>query len=448
MEKQSPRTLTALLVALGVLSVAVPCSAGEGFGTFTKKAATLERVTPPKVYLFGTRINVKVSAQDSNQTATAQSVQSQLESELLRNDNRLASDAVRPDTLIEITLLPSQYHEQWETRRVTQVGQYIDDKGRKTFGPYQADARFKVVSLSFAATYKVTDVKARRSLAADSINADYKESFQEGKEMPDQTGVENAAVGKLVARLAGDLTPTRERIKVLLPQGSLEDAGRLAEAGLWNKYLETLESLPEKKSSADEAYRKYALGVAYEAVGYAAEDSDTTLKYLEQASTYYNQALEMNPKERLFAQAYESVWTGTRATAPLERVRAALVGYRKQKEFKESYAQAKSAAAAPSTAGAKALSGGASDDGAMNNAAVIKMAEAGLGDDIILTSINSAPKTAFDVSPEGLIALSEARVSKTIIARIQELAHKGSPPAAKAGKKRQGSKPKTPPDGN
>lgn len=65
----------------------------------------------------------------------------------------------------------------------------------------------------------------------------------------------------------------------------------------------------------------------------------------------------------------------------------------------------------------------------LTNADVIKMAKAGLNEEIILTAIsNSEPK--FDTSPAGLIALSEAKVSKEVITALIRRNNPGAAPAA------------------
>jgi tetratricopeptide (TPR) repeat protein len=329
--------------------------------------------------------------------------------------------------LIEVTVTQNTYNESWDTRRMTERRQTgKDSKGKPVYQDFPVDVRFKTVKHHCSTAFKVTDTAKRVNLDSDSVQYSFENSFQDGNGAPDQATLENNAIQMVDYRIVHDLTPTRERIGVLLPKGSLENYVNLAESNLWNKYLESLEALPAKSSPEDESYHKYALGVAYEALGYSAEEEDTTLKYLEQAADYYNQAIEANPKEKYFAQAYESFFVkDKKAVAPLERVRAALVSYRKLKENRERYAseQATVAAAAEpaSSKGAKSLT--SPESGAMNNASVIKMVRAGLSEDIILTSINSAPKHSFDVSPDGLVALSQNQVGPRIIQRIQEIAN-------------------------
>ena len=61
------------------------------------------------------------------------------------------------------------------------------------------------------------------------------------------------------------------------------------------------------------------------------------------------------------------------------------------------------------------------------------MLHAGLEEDVIITSIKSAAATAFDVTPKGLIELSQAKASKHLIQTIQAVAG-GKPPAEEARK--------------
>jgi hypothetical protein len=54
---------------------------------------------------------------------------------------------------------------------------------------------------------------------------------------------------------------------------------------------------------------------------------------------------------------------------------------------------------------------------AMNNDSVLKLVKAGLSDDLIVTTINSAPGT-YNISPDGLIALKSGGASDKVVAAI------------------------------
>jgi len=61
----------------------------------------------------------------------------------------------------------------------------------------------------------------------------------------------------------------------------------------------------------------------------------------------------------------------------------------------------------------------------MKNQTVIDLAKAGLSDENIILAIEGASQTDFDVTPQGLIALSKSGVSKTVIAHMQKKTKSG-----------------------
>jgi hypothetical protein len=65
----------------------------------------------------------------------------------------------------------------------------------------------------------------------------------------------------------------------------------------------------------------------------------------------------------------------------------------------------------------------------LTNDSVIKMAKAGLSDDVIITSIQSNPG-AYDTSTDSLVALKKARVSDKIVSAIIVKSAAPAPPAA------------------
>ncbi len=81
-------------LALGgiALSLAAPAFAGEGFGTFKKRMAMLERITPPAVRIDGTKIAVKAKDKAGDKTAWPK-LASLLESKILNGDPRLSPAA-------------------------------------------------------------------------------------------------------------------------------------------------------------------------------------------------------------------------------------------------------------------------------------------------------------------------------------------------------------------
>jgi hypothetical protein len=435
-------TVTALAV-LALFLRALPASAKEGFGFFTKTAASVLRTTPAPVPLLGTKIAVKASSADPANSGLAERLQTQLESTLLARDSRLVVEAATPETLVTVAVLQNAHSEKWENRKEIasrEVGK--DAKGKPVFQSYEVEVRYQVVTHTFEASYKVTDRAKGVSLDAGTVRFPFENSFREGANAPVAFNLESGGIERVVQQVASRLTPTREKMGVLLPKGSLEDLAPLAVAGQWNKYLEALEKKSPGANPIDESYRQYALGTAYEALGYGADDPAVTLKYLGKADEYYNKALETNPKEKFFSQASDALFSSKKAEAPLDRVHAALVNYRRIKDFKDTD-EARVAAKDAGGSGAKSLGSDGGGGERMDNAAVIRMIQAGVSQDIILAAIDGAPGNSFDISPKGLIELSEAKVDRKIILHLQETAgSKGL--STKPGKKRVAALPKKP----
>jgi len=459
------RTKQLLGLTSALLLLATAAQAGEGFGMLRKRA-NLARIHPPQVRIGGSRISVKTSSQGKKYSSAAERMESLLESELLGSDPTLRLDSNNADVAIDVNILQDDYSESWENRtemRNVQTGN--DEKGRPVFQARQMSVRYKVVKHLFSVSFKVLDSKKKDTLAADTIRKNFKEDFEEGNGAPDAAALEEANVVGVVNDLTRRLTPTKEIIGVLVPRGSLDNAVPFAEAGMWSKYLEAVEKIAAMPNPVNESYRQYAMGIAYEALGYGAEDLDTALKYLEQAATLYNSAAEANPKEQyfilnsksqpsLFGRArtvVSNVLPGTLSQkvadekaeisstllAPLARVQSALVQYQKMKELNEGVRPPPSKVA--SLSGAKGLDtiGGDSGEPPLTNDGIVEMLEAGVPESVIVTAISAAHRTAFDVSPKGLVALSQAKASTKLLERIQAEAAKksGSKPSASTKKK-------------
>jgi hypothetical protein len=418
-----------LLTALAGAVTGVPCSAKEGF-SMIKTTATLQRTNPPEIYIPGTRIQVRATSSAAEGSSAAQQLQSLLESRLLNSDKRFSVDAQRPQTLIEATVVENSGSDRWDRRKVLKlVPAGKDEKGKQKYESREVEVRYRVLSHRLVVAYKVTENPSRHNLAANTWSEEYNKDFAEGNGAPEPATIEGELVETIVGKIVHQLAPTKEEVGVLLPEGSLKNLNNLAKGRLWGNYLEALELLAAKPSPRDESYRQYALGVANEALAYAAEDIDATLRYLQEASSHYNQALQSNSEEKFFARPFDG-WAATlqlkrNTSAPLERVQTSLVKYQKLKNFRDAPQQAQAAAVA---AGSKGLhsSGKAAqaDPDLLDNAGVISMVQAGLSDDIVINAIKTTEKKKFDLSPKGLIDLSQANVSEKVIQTLQGLTQK------------------------
>jgi len=430
------KTLTRLLyLLLLALVTAGDVQAKEGFGIM-KKMVTLRRTNPPEVLITGTRIQAVGKGEGQDKQDVAAQIAAQLGSELVQHDSRLTLDAQRPQTVIEVTVLRNSVETKWENREGTRLEPAgKDSKGKMQYREVRVTMRFEVVNHRFGASYTVQDQSAKKTLFADSLDVSYHQDFEDGHNAPTEADLVGSAVQQTVGQIVYKLTPTDEALQVLVPKGSFEDTINLAEAALWSRYSETIEARAALPNPLDEAYRQYALGLAYEALGYGADSTETTLRYLEQAAQHYNSALSLNPKEDYFSKAYEgsflsalgrsalrgaagqpAVDTGRRqAQAPLQRVQSAM------KKYQTLLSQNEIRSAKAVETGAKALGGGAGSGApqGMTNGDVISMIKNGVPEEIVINAIEAAEQCAFNTSPAGLIELTKAKVGKEILKRIQ-----------------------------
>ena len=198
----------------------------------------------------------------------------------------------------------------------------------------------------------------------------------------------------LALRVASHLVQMDEQITVLLAQGgALDEFSRLAVNGRWSEYLEKLSGITPPPDAADNAYLFYNLGVANEALGYAAGDAKSTLKYLQESSIDYTKATEGKPSEKYFTDPQKRIETAiTRYTKLAERDNAPPSGTKRQEP------------AAHAKAGER-----------LTNADVIKLVKAHLDKSLIVNKISTAPEADFDLSVDGMVNLSQNGVPSEVI---------------------------------
>src|SRR6202034_612924 len=130
-------------------------------------------------------------------------------------------------------------------------------------------------------------------------------------------------LNEAVHQIAQHLVNTNETVEVYLAKGkkALDEGNKQAQAGLWQRALETYETTPQLPKPVDDAYRLYDIGVAYEALAYAADDEKSAMKFLDEAAINYGKAIDAKPAEKYFLD-------------PQKRIQTALAHYRKLEEAK------------------------------------------------------------------------------------------------------------------
>lgn len=428
------------LLAAGVLALALApalpgrVSADEGFGTLKKTRVSLVRKKPPRVYIEGAEIAVRVTDRVSGRGQTASlELQKLIESRLLNADTRLRASA-SPETVVDLTIVKNQSGERAERRKVTGLDLQrasLDDLDEDKLVVDDPEVDGKVLTYELSVAYKVVDLRSGATLDSNTYTSEYNEWFQEGRDRPTASSLELERIEELSEMIAERLAPSVEEIIVLVPRGRLKDLGLLAEGGLWSRYLEAVERLPPAKAPKDESYRQYALGLAHEALAYQTVDPETSLRYLHQAALHYSDAITANPAEEDFILVRDGFLAGESKQAwlekakgvvrrpetlpPLQRIQVAVADYAGLAQFQSQIAEIRRIGSKGGAGAASAAEGSE----ALDNAAVIEMVRAGLPENIILQAIDSAEARAFDTSPRGLIELSKAGVSAPIIERLQ-----------------------------
>jgi hypothetical protein len=431
---------------------AAPAQA-QGFGV-SKTIVTLHRKLPPIAPLSGTTFQVEVKSPDNPEAG--QQLKSTLEAELIKRDPRLRVANKDPETLISCTLTKLSVEKPTETVRST----FANGKsGNQTvyrytgsldvqFGLKQANGRTPD-SGTLAARYDREFVAggAGKSAAGGAFSATLgimKSSRQQNGEAPPTEGeLKNALLSDLVSQIAARLVGIDDTVNVPLARGKFDEANKLAEAGLWNRYLETLETMTLLPIKEEDAYRYYNIAVAYEALGYAAtSDLTTVLTSLQSAATVYDSAVHGNPNEPVFRTAALRVET---TIAPYRRLLitasasrspasspSAAKGHQDETHAyipSDHSATGKSGGSSgsstwgKSSSSASAASGGAAAP--FTNEQVILMLRSGWDDERLADTIRAAASVNFDLSAEAQVNLMRNGVNSKVLMAMKERSSRG-----------------------
>lgn len=398
----------------------------QGFGK-VKKHVTLHRKLPRVVHLTGTGIKVKVTSSDSRHPTVAQHLREVLEAELMKNDQRLTVNGAKPDVLISCALTNvTMADPQTVTKTV------VSDRGSRNLRDMTTQQRVDRVSGSLNITYRATEVRSGRVLDSDNVVAKYLEEFDQGGEKaskswhdmikkplkmipgkqsadestpPSQSELEEILVQRAASQIAARLVNTDEAVSVNLARGKLDSANKLAESGLWNRMLETLETTTPFPKREDDAYRLYNIAVAYEALAYNAEDLKTARKFFEQAAINYGKAIDARPDEKYFVK-------------PQNRIQTAIAHYKKLEQQPSALAQAPAPVIERSVPSPTAKGAG----GPLTNDQVIQLAKAGLDEDNLIATIKQAPAVQFNFSVDAQVQLVENGVKGKVLSAMRERA--------------------------
>jgi hypothetical protein len=398
-----------LLVVLLITGFALPVLAREGFG-FRKAAVSMNRTVPPSTNAGARRVKINVTSDRGDARDDAQTLARYLSESILAGAGTLAESG-RAEVTVNVSLDRVDSHETYDTeteyvRQQTGTRRKWNEKKQKyedepVYSNVPVQKSYKVLTASVSGAY---DIGLRDDdVASGSIDQQFREKYGDGEDSKAPSEIEDDLLRKAARTIVAHLVPTQERVSVLLPRSTFEPFIPLAESGAWDRYLAAVEGVTPNRNLKDEAYRQYALAVAKEALAYSTEDRAEALALLTRAQSHLELAISTNGTEELFRKGYESLLSSA-IGPPLARMNESVARYEK---WTAPAAAPVRRASAPAPAG-------------MRNQTVIDLAKAGLSDENIILAINGAERTAFDVSPEGLIALAKGGVSKAVIAHMQK----------------------------
>lgn len=405
------RSLLGSVLAVAVLTSQVVLVGAPGFGLIRKKKVDLQVRKPAVVRLANASLAVRGKSTDNRYQTVVPGLETSLETELVSNERTLLKKtAAEADWVLELTV--TAYTAPTVQRRVQQM---------KNGAPIT----FNRWTGSLNVAYQVVD-KTGRVHDADNVMDQYDQEFQANANQQPSGGfriptlpipgqskapttaeprspddVRQVLVQNVVNRIASQLGNTMEKVEAQVAVGDdvLDRAATFMEQRLWARAVEELEKAPAYTKPEDESYRRYSLGLAYEAMSYDATTFTTQRANLFQAQEHYDKAAELNPDQKYFVEV-------------IARTRDSVARYRALDSMqKGDQAQAANAKPSPGGSAQQPPSKPASQTLTVND--VIEMRAAGVPDPQIIELIRVSP-VAFALDRDTLLAMAKAKVPDTI----------------------------------
>jgi hypothetical protein len=416
-----------LLAVTLFVSIALAAEAREGFG-FKKKAVDIMRTIPPATNAGARRVAIRVDSDRGADQDDARTL-GRYVTEHIVNGGGTVAEGGKPEVELNIAIDRLDSHEAWETyteyeRQQTGTERKWNESKKKyeekpVYSSVAVQKQRKVITANLSGAY---DIAAKnKDVASGSLDEDFRREYGDYDNAPAPSQIEDDLLKNAARQIAAQLVPTQERTAILVPRASFEPLIPLAESGAWDRYLTAVEAMPAKKSPKDEAFRHYALAIAKEAIAYGKENRAEALDLLRAAHSHYETAASLNPDEELFRKGYTSLLSTSNIGSPLTRMSDSVMRY---DAWSATGTATRVASTQPVAGPAPASPKPSASAAGMRNQTVIDLAKAGLSDENIILAIDAAAQTQFDVSPEGLIALSKGGVSKSVIAHMQKKSKK------------------------
>ena len=398
---------TASSISLAILLLA-ELTAAQNIPGFGREHTELTRLRPAQVHLANQTIQVKVKAVDSRATDMTERMRTLVTNRVIGVNKNLREVSQNPYYLVDCSITRYDYNEKTEQKKEF----LVKDKGT-----------FKIITAMLEASFNVVRVSGNVTLHGGNITVPYKKEFEVGVEIaPVKAEVENALLRLVVEKILVKVINTEEKLKVrLMGKGELSRFARLAQAGQWAEYIQSVRALPEEKpnekgESSFEGDRHYNLSIAHEARFYETmwEDYNRAERYYDLADTALRKARQYDPREKEYIEAQARLGQSKKYFDTIRE--------RFPKDFEVEKPE--------SAGGERAITSpqAPSVPGAMTNKEVIDMVNAGVAEKFILEQINEATVKRFDISSKGIIQLTKAGVSEKIIDAIKGAMRRQAPP--------------------
>ena len=410
---QSLKTLSS--IALGILllpQLTYPQVLGIG-----REYMELTRLRPADVHLANQTIMIQVNAIDARAASMTERLKKLVTNRIIGVNKNVREVSKAPYYLVDCSITRYDYNEKTEKKKLLMV----KDQGT-----------FKIITATLEASYNVVRTSGNTPLFGGNLPVNYKKEFQEGVETaPVKAEVENALLRTLVDGILIKLTNTEEKLKVrLMGKNELSRFARLAQAGQWAEYVESLNALPEQKAdkegkSSFEGDRHYDLSVAYEARFYETmwKDYKRAAQYFDLADSAIRKARQYDPRESEYIKAQARLGQGKQYFETIKQRFPKDV----EPEKPDSVAGQRSPVSKPGETPPPPPQPPPAP-GTMTNKEVIDMVNSGVGEKLIIEQINEAKVKQFDTSAKGIIQLSTAGVSEKIIYTIKSAMRRQPPP--------------------
>jgi len=441
-----------IAVALTVAAAGMPARA-QNFG-MAKTRVTLQRKLPALVQLPGNTIRVRVTAHP-DQSDLANDLQTQLETELLKDNSQLQDEENNPAVTVACQIT-NYARPQRNVRQQPGIGK----------APPQAITRITgALSVAFQA-------KARdgRTVGSSNVSVNYDQEFDatgnnvshgvmgslssswhrlrgnqtDEEKPPTDSELRSLLLDSAVHRIAENIVNTSESVDVFLAKkgGAIDEGDKAAEAGLWERALETYETAKPFPKHEEDAYRLYNIGVANEALGYAAENPKAAMKFLDEAAINYGKAIDAKPDEKYFLGPQKRIETAIEhyrrldearnapppppppppapAPAPTPDVASAPVAKRTPSTRTSSTRTPKTSTMKPTVTSEEASAHGTvGSSHALTDSRVIAMIKDGIDEQTVEEAIHNAKAVSFDLSAAGRQRLTAGGVSPGVISAMK-----------------------------